>query len=120
MRISEFINQTPNPEQVVFGGAFSFSRGESDDDTKKAFFTERVASITEGAKTWLPRTLNADHGVCADLYKDGIVVATLDFYYDDQSASVYTTSEGGSFGDTTLCDRVSFAEAVATADQFVA
>lgn len=118
--MSEVINQAPSPEQIVFGSAFSFAHGESDEDTKKAFFTERVASIKEGAKTWLPRTLDADHGICADLYKDGKVIATLVFDYDDNSASVYTTSEGGSFGDTSLCDRVSFAEAVAAADQFVA
>lgn len=116
--MSEGLNNAPNPEQVVFGDTFSFATGEGNEETKKVFFTERVASIREGATTWLPRTLDADRGVCADLYKDGKVVATLDFDYDDYSASVYTTSEGGSFGDTTLCDRVSFAEAVAAAEQF--
>ncbi len=117
--MSEIIIQTPDPEQVVFGNAFSFKDGAGQEDAVKAFFEERVANIQTGAKTWLPRTLDADGGVCADLFKDGKVAATLNFDYDDYSASVYTTSEGGSFGDTTLCDRVSFAEAVAAANQFV-
>ncbi len=117
--MAEVVNQTPSPEQIVFGDAFSFAGGEGQEDAVKALFEERVTSIQAGSKTWLPRTLDADSGVCADLYKDGKVVATLNFDYGDYSASVYTTSEGGSFGDTTLCDRVSFADAVALADQFV-
>lgn len=112
----EVFSQSPDPEQIVFGNYFSFIDDESQEDTIKAFFEERVASINAGAKTWLPRAFDADSGVCADLFIDGRLVATLDYDYD--TASVYATSEGGIFGDTTLCDHVSFAEAVAKADRF--
>lgn len=69
---------------------------------------------------WLARTSDADNGVCADLYSRSAVVATLDFDYDDGSATVYTTSECGSFGDTVLCDRIPFDKAVDIAEQFAA
>jgi hypothetical protein len=116
--MSEVVGQTPDPEQAVFGNIFSIEAGIGQEDMVNAFFEERKAAIVSGAKTWLPRTLDADSGVCVDLYKAGKVVATLNFDYEDYSATVYTTSEGGNFGDTTLCDQVSFAEAVASADQF--
>jgi hypothetical protein len=117
--MSEVVKKMPSPEEAVFGNAFSFSNGLAQGDAVNTFFEERVASVKSGAKTWLPRTLDADHGICADLYKDGKVIATLDFDYDDNSASVYTTSEDGNFGDTTLCDRASFADAVAAVDKYV-
>jgi hypothetical protein len=117
--MSEVINGASSPEQVVFVSAYSFAHGESDEDTNRAFFTERANSVKEGAKTWLPRTLDAYPRVCADLYIDGKIAATLVFDYDDNSASVYTTSEGGSFGDTSLCVQISFAEAVAAAEHLV-
>jgi len=118
--MSEVISQTPSPEQVVFGNAFSFANGESDEGIIKEFFTERLTSIKEGAVTWLPRALDSDSGVCADLYKEGKVAATLVLDYESLAASVYATNENGNFGDVTLCDQVSFADAVAAAEQSAA
>jgi hypothetical protein len=117
--MSEVIDQSNSPERTVFGEAFSFASGRADDGTVKSFFEERVGAIKEGSKAWLPRTLDADSGVTADLFKDGHVAATLVFEYEDMAASVYTTSPGGAFGDTALCDRVAFDVAVETAEQSV-
>jgi len=114
--MSEVIDTTNSPEQSVFGEAFSFGSGRADDETVSTFFANRIKDVRGGSKIWLPRTLDADSGVTADLYEDGRVVATLVFEYEDNAASVYTTSPGGSFGDTALCDRVAFAEAVTAAE----
>ena len=117
--MSEVIIQEPHSEQSVFGDAFSFKNGVGQEYTVKALFEERVASIESGAKTWLPKTLDTDGGVCADLFKSGKLVATLHLDYNDYSTSDYATIEGGYFGDTTLCDRVTLAQAVTMADQLV-
>ena len=113
-------NQEP-AEQRVFGNAFSLdTRTVTGEDALREYVSERIALIESGETTWLARTLDADNGVCADLFSQSAVVATLEFDYDDGAAIVYTTSEGGSFGDTTLCDRVPFDDAVEAAEQFVA
>lgn len=106
------------PEQRVFGNAYSFSIGAADDETQKRYFQERKAAVDEGEVAWVSRTLDADHGVVADLYRDRGVVATMVFDFDTDTASVYITSEGGEFGNTTLCDQVTFDEAVTNAETF--
>lgn len=65
----------------------------------------------------MPRTLDSDYGIVADLFKGREPVATLVFAYDVQAATVFVTSPGGDFGDTTLCALVSFGEAVEASEQ---
>lgn len=118
--MSEYITDLPDYERLVFGEAFTFKGGVSQDgDLVKSFFEERIAGVESGEVSWLPRTLRADGGICVDLFKDGVVQATLHFDYEGSSATVYATSEGGDFGDTILCDHVTFDEAVFAAEQFV-
>lgn len=118
--MSEVMTRPLDAEQIVFGDAFTFANGPSDEETQKAFFTKRLKDILDGGTAWLPRMLDdeaSESGICADLIVKRRVVATVMFDYAEKSATVYTTSETGVYGDTTLCDRVSFAEAVAAAQQ---
>lgn len=118
--MSETVQESKSPEQRVFGDAFSLAHGQADEATKKAFFEERFGVLKETESGWLPRTLDADRGVAADLYKARAIAATLDFDYDTHLADVYVTSEGGTYGDTALCSQVPFDDAVVAAEQFAA
>ena len=118
--MSESLSEQKSSEQRVFGDAFSFSKGMSDERTQQKFFEERVRLVSQGEIIWLPRTLDEEGGVAADLYGTREIVATLNFDYDTHSASVYVTSEGGKYGDTVLSDRVTFDEAVVEAEKFAA
>jgi hypothetical protein len=117
--MSEAINQTPSPEQRVFGDAYSLVGGVADLEVQRRYFEERKLLIYHGHTTWLSRALDDEQRVCADLYKDRRVIATLDFNFDTNLATVFTTSEGGSVGDTFLCGEVQFQDAVTAADQFI-
>ena len=116
--MSEQLAPAMSPEERVFGNAFSFESGRSNRETVEAFFRERIDGVHAGDQVWLPRILGAGRGAAADLYRNRQLIATLHFDYDIMQAAVYTTSEGGVYGDTVLCDLVTFDEAVETAEQF--
>lgn len=116
--MTETLREQPTPEQRVFGDAFSFQDGVADDTIVQSFFKQRFEEIRNGTTAWMPRILDADGGIAADLYVDNSKSATLHFEYETQKASVYVTSSGGEPGDTTLCDQVEFGEAVEQAEQF--
>lgn len=111
--MSEVVQESKTPEQRVFGNAFSLSSGPADNETQVQFFRERINTIRTARVGWLPRVLDADHGVVADLFKDGQLAATLVVDYDTDLSDVFGT------GETTLCSQVPFDEAVVTAEQLL-
>jgi len=117
--IEKFKNNS-NPDLDLFGDSYSLNSGISDDIKVRAFYKDRISNIRDGLTTWLPRNLYDDNGICADLYKESRIIATLVHEFASNLSSVYVTSENGKFGDTILCDRVSIDEAVTRANIFAA
>lgn len=118
--MTETLDEQKSPVQRVFGDAFSLAVGAADEETQDAYFEAREAEITARETTWVARTFGWDHGVVADLYRNGEPVATLDFEHGTQLASVYTISPGGKYVDTALCNEAAFNEAVVAAEEFAA
>ncbi len=116
--MGEVLKQDGAAEYRVFGDAYSLKDGMSDEETRLSFFTSRLEQINSGALTWLPRTLESDSGIAADLYKNSKIIATLVFEYDQGLASVYTVSSESPLVGTTLLDNVSFSDAVTAAELF--
>lgn len=119
--MSESRNQQDPAEQRVFGHAFSLeTRTATGEEAEREYVLGREKLIESGGSTWLARTLHSERGIFADLYRDRAIVASLLYDYDDGMATVYTTSEDGAFGDTVLCDRMPFDDAVELAERFAA
>ena len=112
--MGEVLKQDGAAEYRVFGDAYSLKDGMADEETRLSFFTSRLEQIL----TWLPRTLESDSGIAADLYKNSKIIATLVFEYDQGLASVYTVSSESPLVGTTLLDNVSFSDAVTAAELF--
>lgn len=121
--MSNFSHYGPTLESRVFGDIFSVT-GRPIGSPSREKITEYisgqmiVAHVQQG-QAWVPRDLTSEYGVVADLYVGGRILALLSFEYDTQTTSVYTTSEGGDFGDTVLCEDVSIDRAVVEAEEFV-
>ncbi len=114
--MSEKLHHNLTPQERVFGSAFNFGAGAADEQVQSLYIQERSLQVSEGEIAWLARTLDGEGGVCADLYQGGSIAATLDFEYELGTATVWVTEEV--FGDTALCENVSFDEAVQQAEQF--
>lgn len=114
--MSESLGETLDPEQRVFGGVFSTEMGVIDDqEAVKHFYKERIDAISRGETVWLPRVLDADGGVVADL-RDGMIHVTLDYSYATRMARLYVTSKDGAYGDIAIIDPMPFDEAVQVAE----
>jgi len=117
--IEKFKNNS-NPEQDLFGDSYSLNSGINGNIKVRAFYKDRISNIRDGLTTWLPRNLYDDNGICADLYKESRIIATLVHEFASNLSSVYVTSENGKFGDTIHCELVSIDEAVTRANIFAA
>jgi hypothetical protein len=114
--MSETLDETLDPEQRVFGGVFSTELGIiGDQEALERFYADRIAAISRGETVWLPRVLDSDGGVVADL-RDGMIHVTLDFRYATRMAHLYVTSKDGVYGDIAIIDPMPFDEAVQVAE----
>ena len=108
-------------EQRVFGEAFSFSQGPANELIQQQFLKERTELIIEaGNLGWIPHSLDmySENGITADLYKNGRIIARLEFNYMTRLADVYALGVGNRFNDEPLCSEVAFEDAVINAEQF--
>ena len=114
--MSETLDETLDPEQRVFGGVFSTELGIiGDQEALERFYADRIAAISRGETVWLPRVLDSDSGVVADL-RDGMIHVTLDYKYATRMARLYVTGKDGAFGDVATIDPMPFDEAVQVAE----
>lgn len=117
--MSEILNES-SPQKRVFGEVFSIDSCAPVSSDHYKFFEDRLKSVREKEDVWLPRTLDSERGVVADLFSNGHIVATLVFDYDTDSASVYTSSAAGKFGDKSIFDNGNFNDAVIEAENYLA
>ena len=106
---------TLTAEERVFGNAYSLSSGRAGDEVVSEFFGDRVKQVRETGTGWIPRALDSDFGVVADLFRDGTVIATVEQDFESVVANLYITFEGQS-EDRTAIPAESFEDAVATAE----
>jgi hypothetical protein len=121
--MSKSLHYGPTLESRLFGDIFSVTgrpTGSPSQEKITDYISGQmiVAHVQQG-RAWVPRDLTGEYGVVADLYVGGRVLALLSFEYDTQTAFVYTTSEGGNFGDTVLCEDVSIDRAIVEAEEFI-
>lgn len=98
-------NQPKNysAELNVFGGLYSFNNGSVDTGTSILLSEKIIEDINNGNTAWYPRI--GDECVWADLYKDRKIVAQIEIDWTYRIITVYTTSNGGEFGDTKLFEQ---------------
>lgn len=125
--MSEVIKKQNSPEVRVFGGSFSLTRGTNTEAARSVFYKQRFQELQGEDFVWIPRVIDAEPELIADIFKDREIRATLRYDRATGIAGVYTavytrdkSAQEGEFKYLELCNNVPFAVAVHIAEQFAA
>jgi hypothetical protein len=112
--MSEQLKISETPEQRVFGEAFSLETYAADEETVDRVKKEKYERLANGEQVWIPMTLDADSGVVAELFKNHVLVASVDYRYIPRNAVLYTYLNN--CGGRIVQERIPFDEAVVAAE----
>ena len=116
--MSEKLRRMPSAEEKVFGAAYSFVDGFSDEETLDSYHIGMLKRAMRGQSVWVPKFALEENKVYAELYKNYLNVAMVEYDISLGLASVYKIDAE----DATLlmvADQVTFDIAVSTAESFL-
>lgn len=114
------IHAEQDPKERVLGNDFALDgRTFFSKEQERRYFEDRIARRALGEMVWIVRNFDSCDGFTADLSRGALTFATLSHEYDENHSDVYiTTGDGSVFGNETLCEAVSFEEAVLKAEEY--